>query len=497
MKLLWLHGGASNKKLSAMQYANVLSAMEGWKDNIIVETWEGPIKVGLDWLGPDDGNPMTESLKPFGPDYFIYYEHDTPETLGERFGVMTQHWQKEDHLQIEETLDKFAAYLKDNGPYDGWFGFDMGGHTLLRAATLAQEGDPRFAGMTRFVMLFTSITTRLLSPIAHVRPKTPLKIPALISWDGNDPVMPFICYEETALYFDEEVREVVVHGSGHQPPKLDSKTVPELAPRVQRFLKDMLAGSKPRVETGVSNNADYQGLWLPLTRVPAPSPPPGARKRLLVVPDLHSLEDLKKWHESPPADPPWCRDAGWQTVAKVHQNLWSKVLDLKASDFGEGSDIVIEEMAYTEEDKKNVLLDAPPNFSVYTQDFFTSAKLGRVKEIVSRFLAGFSKGEDFLGIVGVGSGAIVALMIARALVVEQRFVPGGFWAVCPPTVLPRDLLDKPGMLVDCPVTYMVHELSRVGPPWRWELMTLGPFQQQLYKDKGDLAKLVMDGFASL
>uniref|UniRef100_A0A7S4QE17 Uncharacterized protein n=1 Tax=Alexandrium monilatum TaxID=311494 RepID=A0A7S4QE17_9DINO len=74
----------------------------------------------------------------------------------------------------------------------------------------------------------------------------------------------------------------------------------------------------------------------------------------------------------------------------------------------------------------------------------------------------------------------------------------GFWAVHGPTVMPPEApavmdieVDRPGQLVDCPVRFLAGEDGKPGPPWRWEVQTLGPFSIGIFKDAKEVPPMVL------
>merc|ERR1712137_454291 len=205
--------------------------------------------------------------------------------------------------------------------------------------------------MTRFLMLFTSMTTRHLSPMAHARPRAPLKLPTLISWCGDDPVQPSPTHEETALSIDEAYREVIIHSQGHMPPKLDSNVEPQLAPRVREFLVRMRGGQTLQPSCDEAGNAEFKNLWLPIERVPSRVAPARSKKRLIVVPDLNSGAYVRKLISEMSGS----ESEAWFQAFKQKADGFLEVADLRASDFEALLDITIEEHVCTEKHKDDIL----------------------------------------------------------------------------------------------------------------------------------------------
>merc|ERR1712107_201213 len=83
--------------------------------------------------------------------------------------------------------------------------------------------------------------------------------------------------------------------------------------------------------------------------------------------------------------------------------------------------------------------------------------------------------DERVAVVGIGTGAFIALAICKLLVREFKTVPAKLWVIEPPNVLPYATTMQCGALVDCPIEYMMNEHSVRGEPWRYEVSTLGPF----------------------
>ncbi|CAE7593702.1 unnamed protein product, partial [Symbiodinium sp. KB8] len=70
-------------------------------------------------------------------------------------------------LCYEEVLASLADFLKENGPFDGLCGFDMGACLAFDAARLAQEGDLRFEEKFRYLILFSGRGHRELAEMSQ------------------------------------------------------------------------------------------------------------------------------------------------------------------------------------------------------------------------------------------------------------------------------------------------------------------------------------------
>merc|ERR1712183_170620 len=98
-------------------------------------------------------------------------------------------------------------------------------------------------------------------------------------------------------------------------------------------------------------------------------------------------------------------------------------------------------------------------------------------------MSSFSRADgEEVGFVGIGTGAYIALAIARLLVEEKDYVPAGLWLINPTMRLPWASTAMPGVLKTCPVYTLVDENSTYGPAWRYEVSTLGPYTTNIFDD---------------
>ncbi|CAE7263516.1 OVCA2, partial [Symbiodinium pilosum] len=110
----------------------------------------------------------------------------------------------------EDVLESLADYLKENGPFDGLCGFDMGGCLAFDAARLAQEGDPRFEEKFRYLILFSTRGHREMAKLSQgsFRPKAPLQLPTFLCWSQEDDSKQYSNYEDLALYIHPNYRQI-------------------------------------------------------------------------------------------------------------------------------------------------------------------------------------------------------------------------------------------------------------------------------------------------
>lgn len=145
-----------------------------------------------------------------------------------------------DHIDV--SLAKIATHLKDNGPYDGFFGFSQGGslaHLLslltLRAPDLLDPAIPP----PRFGVFLSARTTR---HAAHAKllagaVSAPLPLPSLVIYGGKDAdVAPELTRELMTTLDSDMTTEIFMPEGKHKIPKLNAEeraTVREFLMRQQ------------------------------------------------------------------------------------------------------------------------------------------------------------------------------------------------------------------------------------------------------------------------
>lgn len=492
MKMLFLHGGGVNQTVANMQIQNLFVGAPQLKDMCEWTVFQGPLKVPAGWNGD-------MSLKAFGSEMCVYFE---------RLPFANCQW--ETWEGIDESVAKFKEFSKEHGAFDGAVGFDMGGEMLVHLAHLASQGDKDLKGAFRFLILFTTTAPKHLSPTGKLRPTTPLRIPAICSWANTDENHPYMEYEELPLFFDKDYREVIVHYDGHKPPRIVKDDQHGIHDRFATFLEAMRIGLgfKP---SDHEDNKRVADLWLPMVRVPASPLPAAARKRLLVVPDplgahdlvkrAAALQQMKTKGELLEVEGKAFEFSGSPMKIVESAQLAARVHQVTAEDFKKvvGDSFAVEAIEYSKEQKEfnwHCKPEETGTRQVMAEDVINNEK----HEMLARswagdLLAGFSRDDDEeVGIVGIGTGAYLALHMARVMVRERKYVPAGLWVVNPPTRLPWAATTKPGSLVDCPIKMLVHEWSTFGPGWRYEVQTCGPYDVAIYKDMGDMLGQVVEGF---
>jgi len=405
--------------------------------------------------------------------------------------------QQETWLGYEETMDAFASFLQEKGPYDGWVGFDEGGTIMLQAATRAQQGDPKYVGMVRFMVLLTTYLPMELSPLRALKPSAPLKIPTFISWSDSDTARPFCKYEEVVLYVDENYREVCRHQDGHKPPRM----APGVAgfDQLKEFMRSMRYGLKWQPSESHENKL-FRNMWLPITREPPPLPTEGSRKKLLVFHDPSLGKHVRASLESLGAARPFsvARLQLYADVTSVGAELFSSTCAKIGS-----SSFDVEGVGYTEDHQQVDFstsahsLASPLDPHDVIQDGQGNDHTAKARQIAKEICDDLMTGDTVYGIVGIGHGAFIALQAARELVARRNLQLAGLWVAAPPTIMPASVVEEgPGVLLNCPLHVLVPQTAKTGSSWRWAVQTLGPFSFGLFKDTESLAKVVLSEFES-
>lgn len=499
MKILFLYGGGVNQRVGKMQLMSIFKETSLFK-NMEFDILEAPRETDLSWH-PEN---QQAQLRPFGNTIYLYFD---------RMPHANSQW--ESWEGIEESWDALKEQFAKHGPYDGVCGFDMGGEVLVHAARMAQEdGDPAFARMFRFMILFTTASSRHLSRLgkAGKRPKAPLQIPTICSWSNKDENHPYTWYEETALFIAPECREVIHHHQGHLPAKFSRNT--EETDRFVTFLEAMYNGT-PWKPSEHPDNAWNRELWLPIKRAePQHTPTSASRRRLLVVTDPMGGHDYDKRVKQMQASLaaftyPAQREPIPFKVTGVPDMLGNEKMNLEVSMLTVdkfkaegGDDIIVEGVEFTAELKGynwHCTDEEVLGAMMKKQDIIPTEQQDMMaRKWADDFLQTFSLDpDDSLAVVGLGTGSFLAYAFVRALIRERRVVPAGLWLIDPPTRLPFETTLNPGVLVDCPVRYFTHSTSVVGAPWRYETATFGPFSVATFKDTDEVVGKVVDEFRAM
>eukprot|EP00811_Abedinium_folium_P025358 NODE_3614_length_2010_cov_8.795539.p1 GENE.NODE_3614_length_2010_cov_8.795539~~NODE_3614_length_2010_cov_8.795539.p1 ORF type:complete len:588 (+),score=209.67 NODE_3614_length_2010_cov_8.795539:44-1765(+) len=376
---------------------------------------------------------MQQQLAPFGPDMFLYFDR-----------VPYSNSQHEAWEGIEASFEALRAHFKEHGPYDGVVGFDMGGEVLVQAARMAQEGIDGFAAMFRFMVLFTTSHPKHLS----------------------------------------------------------------------RFLRTMQTGAtfQPSVH---ADNARFRNLWLPLCRVaPAGRGAELSGTTLLVVTDPMGSHD---YHAvlaalgraiqtgrvpAPKTTVPFEVTGFGSIVADITNRLAVSILS--ARDFAAaaaGGGLRVQGITYSDEQRRHRWhcgVEEVLNGQMRVDDIILDeGSEAMARRWADELMQPVETHDYRISIVGLGTGAWIALACARLLIQERKVVPDGLWLIDPPTRLPDGSSSQPGYLVDCPMRVLINADSMVGPPWRYEVATCGPFSMAEFKNAPDAVRMVIEECSAL
>eukprot|EP00386_Alphamonas_edax_P004479 GDKI01014142.1.p2 GENE.GDKI01014142.1~~GDKI01014142.1.p2 ORF type:complete len:142 (+),score=34.35 GDKI01014142.1:313-738(+) len=132
---------------------------------------------------------------------------------------------------MEQTIDRVATILKEQGPFDGILGFSQGGALAGVLACLKHQGDPRFATAFNFAVLCAGFIPRDGHARMMFERGGKVKVPALLIAGTKDQM--YQLHEETVSLFDRDTTVTVVHPGGHVVPKLEG----EEAAKVRAFFE--------------------------------------------------------------------------------------------------------------------------------------------------------------------------------------------------------------------------------------------------------------------
>eukprot|EP00920_Eleutheroschizon_duboscqi_P013945 GHVT01032687.1.p1 GENE.GHVT01032687.1~~GHVT01032687.1.p1 ORF type:complete len:241 (-),score=15.37 GHVT01032687.1:1103-1825(-) len=131
------------------------------------------------------------------------------------------------------TIDNIADELRVRGPYDGILGFSQGSGVATILAALQADGDKRFVGRFRFVILVCGFQPRDKSIQQLFQKVTQIKIPSLHVYGTADP-MYASCRHCVSLYKRPITLE---HSRGHSFPRFDG----EALVKMQSFLQSQMS----------------------------------------------------------------------------------------------------------------------------------------------------------------------------------------------------------------------------------------------------------------
>lgn len=314
-------------------------------------------------------------------------------------------------------------------------------------------------------------------------------------------------YEELCLFIHRDFREVIVHTDGHIPPKF--KKTQTQHHRIVRFLEAMRTGA-PFTPSDHEDNNNRANLWLPLLRMPAPARPEGATLRLVVVSDpmgaepglsqvLESLKEMKAKGEllEVKGEPFKMGGAPPKPIERLqlHMDVCNTTHEVFAKEAGDR--MRVDSVKYTDEQKQfnwHCKPEDVPSRQLMPKDIIDSdTHDAEVRSWAKGIIADIAKADgEEIALVGLGTGAFIALGIARQFVVEHRYVPAGLFIVNPPLRLPWATVATPAVLEDCPMHTLVDENASSGPAWRYEICTRGPYKTSIYDDIDEMVQYVVN-----
>jgi len=490
-KVLFLHGPGSTAKLCERQVSAMFKNVPWVVDFKIFEWhyWEGKIVNKVWEIHADPA--VQEVFNPYGPDFFSYF-------VQERLNCNDESWEP-----LDEVVDQLAEKLKADGPFDGLCGFDMGGGLAFTAARLAQEGDTRFEKMFRYLMLFSTHGHKELAQKNQgaLRPKAPLMIPCFMGWSLFDDGRCYPAYEDLCLYIHPDYRGVIKHDQGHRPPNIQKGT--PACEELNAFVEAMQADCKYK-PTGSAENQVYKDYWLPLVRSPGTELEAEEPKRILVVvpdpmgehgPEAGEAMDRARF---PAQESPYncfLRLGARRAVTGAQASDFQAFLD---GDGADGPPIEIMEVTYSDEIRAlpwlpkeeqrdvSVAYAAGQGRSRWVQvEDEVQVPWEHLRRVADAMLSGLEVGRgDNVAIVGVGTGGLLAVALAEAIIRSKAIIPIGLWAAFPPTVWPVTDAPPMGALITTPVRYFTTDTAISAPPWRLETCTFGPFSSGFIKVEG-------------
>lgn len=492
-KVLYLHGPGSTYDICEQQVAAMFDEVPWVSDFKIFEWdfWMGWIKSTVEECHFDPA--VQEVFRPYGPDFYSYF---APQNLNRQ----DERWDG-----FDEVIDRFADKLSEDGPYDGLCGFDMGGNLAFEAARLAQEGDARFMGKFRYLMLFSTHAPKKVC----MRPNAPLQIPTFLGWSESDDGRPYPAYEDLCLYIHPGFRSVIIHDQGHRPPRIKGKS-PE-SDELDRFVHDVQSGTLHRPSEG-ERSTQYRGYWLPLARVPAPKPPAESARLMIVVPDpmgTHGPRAEEALERSLfPAQEHLDNCKARLRISRSARGMSEADFRSASSAVAPGPSVRILSAKLRDEHRSLSWLPVAERRDVseaYVPDAGRSRWVAvedecamsweQLREIAEEMLGHLTiSRSDHVGVVGVGSAAVLAVALCEAIMQRRQVVPAGLWTICGPPVWQSVGAPELGALVTTPVRYLTPASAVSGPPWRLECCTMGPFSHGHFSCCEEAAQMVMTEF---
>lgn len=521
-KVLYLYGPGSNAKMAERQVSALFKNVP-WVVDFKIFEWhyfEGEINNKVEEIHADPavaalfipyGNKCGSTYDGYMSYVYMANESHNNETWMSPEGRVKTFAGKLDEINEKEhghgpVMDKLAKHIEETGPYDGICGFDMGGCLAFEAAKLAQEGDSRFEGKFRYLMLFSTRGHKLGANFdqGRLRPKAPLQIPCFIGWSMEDDSKQYSHYEDMCLYIHPKYRGVFYHDQGHRPPNIQKNTTQ--CEQLDAFVGSMQADAKftPAETAEVKMYRDY---WLPVNREPLPEVSKDAPCKIIVIPDPLGEHGPKPEEAADrmrfPAQesPQVCAErlAAYRLVTAI-------TVDDVATAMKANAGVEVEGVNFEDEHRA---AQWHPNVKARDVSEAYAAGQGRSRwlqaedEVVLPWqevnnIAGIlldqipTKRDDVIGIVGFGTGAHIAFAMAKQMLNTRNICPVRLWVVSPPTVWPLQDVPQMGHLVTTPIRYLTCPQSVAGPPWRHETSTFGQFSHSHFESKDQMLKIIVD-----
>jgi len=522
-KVLYLHGPGSNTAMAEKQVTAVFKHLRWVVDFNLLE-WhflEGQINSKLEEIHVDPA--VAQIFKPYGKKcgdsydgymsyvYMMNESHQTETWLGPTYATPALAGEKvAGEHGYEDVLASLAEFLKENGPFDGLCGFDMGACLAFDAARLAQEGDTRFEEKFRYMMLFSGRGHRELAEMSQgrLRPKAPLQLPTFLSWSQEDDSKQYSNYEELALYIHPNYRQICVHNQGHRPPNMqkNSKECQLLDEFIEKVQADTISGQKT-IELSEAAQV-YEDYWLPLPREPLPPLLDGSIKVFVLEDPLGEHGPLP---EEVKADRMRFPAQEFAQVCEKRLEVFRKVTALTAADFSSVLSEEVTSVGYSSELKhlawhpEVAARDASVAYQVgagrsrwLQAEDEIAVPWSQLMPLVDQLQESFSiLPADNVVFIGLGTGAHLATALAYSLIEKRGIIPARLYTVCPPTVWPSSGAPPAGALVTTPIRYLTCPESVAGPPWRLETATYGDFKQQHFQESSSLMALIAEDLSKL
>mmetsp|Transcript_93858 Transcript_93858/g.162476 ORF Transcript_93858/g.162476 Transcript_93858/m.162476 type:complete len:594 (+) Transcript_93858:73-1854(+) len=496
LKVLYLHGPGSTEKMAQMQLTNMFGKCPTVTEMKLV-SWEKIMGTIIQEIHEIHADPIVQAqFRPYGTEFCSYLDVNP-------YSLQIEAWGG-----IEAATERVRKEMKENGPYDGICGFDMGGNVAFNCARLAMEGDKDFQEKFHFLMLFSTTAPkengyypsgllckdegdRAMKPL---RPKAPLQLPVFMSFSKlEDDARSYINYEEMLSMIHPDYRTIYIHDQGHRPPNIQKGT--EFNEVIEKFITSMQAGIRFKLNE-IGNTPEYKDYWLPLNREPLPEVESDMPRRIFVITDpLGAHGPLEStafdFEKNPAQELPFTRKIRFDLARQVRGLDFAEV----ESALKEAAGDMEMEVIHVTSDKLKDIAWHPTEKDWYGRWIFTDDVIS-LPWSEGRYAAEDLLEElavspmDSVGVIGIGTGAYIAMQLTEAIMRIRFTTPNRLFLVAPPTVLPLDGFPGMGWLADVPVRHLTAAVDTSGPHWMAQVATLGHFSQSLFTSKEELLKML-------